>query len=427
LREKALKYQKHSHTFTCSKKGKTITIKSNEGHGKDDGSSTGSELRNVPLCRFNIPKFPMDKTRLILGISKDLDEEIVSQRTKDLNKIKKYLIRQTFTEESLETLESWKKMQKMTFLEFIFQVGMFEEEKLLSEYNQIEIDKAIDRYCNAISVGVKGTGTVVLKREVKDIFTNGYNKLIMTLHLANHDIQIVIDMYAAAQYVCGYLTKNEAGISKLLKAVNEESDNLKQMDKINKLAAILDKHREVSVQEAVYRILGLTMTKSSVRVKYLSTIHPHFRDGLLKGKLDLIADDESIFHNSPHQYYENRPLASTEKWVKYEADEEKPGYWDTMSLTDFWSDYEIVYDKSAKSTSKETKVQTLQNGKGFIRKRLEFPLAPMGVRAPGSAHARPSARPPIDPSGNFPAHVSAESPSNISPNPSEVISEVSEP
>jgi hypothetical protein len=30
-------------------------------------------------------------------------------------------------------------------------------------------------------------------------------------------------------------------------------------------------------------------------------------------------------------------------------------------------------------------------------------------------------------SGNFLAHVSAESPSNISPNPSEVKSEVSEP
>ena len=56
----------------------------------------------------------------------------------------------------------------------------------------------------------------------------------------------------------------------------------------------------------------------------------------------------------------------------------------------------------------------------------EFPLAPMGVLAPGSAQARPSARPPIDTSGNFPAQMSAESPSNISPNPSEVISEVSE-
>ena len=60
-------------------------------------------------------------------------------------------------------------------------------------------------------------------------------------------------------------------------------------------------------------------------------------------------------------------------------------------------------------------------------KKRKFPLAPMGVLAPGSAQARPSAWPPIDTSGNFPAHVSAESPSNISPNPSEVISEVSEP
>ncbi len=50
----------------------------------------------------------------------------------------------------------------------------------------------------------------------------------------------------------------------------------------------------------------------------------------------------------------------------------------------------------------------------------------MGVLAPMSAHAGPSAQPPIGTSGNFPARVSAESPSNISHNPSEVISEVSE-
>ena len=53
-------------------------------------------------------------------------------------------------------------------------------------------------------------------------------------------------------------------------------------------------------------------------------------------------------------------------------------------------------------------------------------LAQMGVLAPVSAHAGHSAQPPIVTSGNFPARLSAESPSNISPNPSEVISEVSE-
>ena len=56
----------------------------------------------------------------------------------------------------------------------------------------------------------------------------------------------------------------------------------------------------------------------------------------------------------------------------------------------------------------------------------EFLLTPMGVLAPGSAHARPSAQPPIDVSGNFPPHVSAESPSYISPNCLELISKVSE-
>ncbi len=40
----------------------------------------------------------------------------------------------------------------------------------------------------------------------------------------------------------------------------------------------------------------------------------------------------------------------------------------------------------------------------------KFPLTPIGVLAPGSAHARPSAQTPIDMSGNFPAHVSAELP-----------------
>ena len=61
-----------------------------------------------------------------------------------------------------------------------------------------------------------------------------------------------------------------------------------------------------------------------------------------------------------------------------------------------------------------------------MQKICKFPLAPMGVLAPVSAHAGPSAQPPTGTSGIFPARVSAKSPSNISPNPSEVISEVSE-
>ena len=45
---------------------------------------------------------------------------------------------------------------------------------------------------------------------------------------------------------------------------------------------------------------------------------------------------------------------------------------------------------------------------GIEENRKKIPLTLMGVLAPGSAHARPSAQPPIDVSGNFSAHVSAE-------------------
>ena len=43
---------------------------------------------------------------------------------------------------------------------------------------------------------------------------------------------------------------------------------------------------------------------------------------------------------------------------------------------------------------------------GLINHSKKIPLAPMGVLAPGSSQARPSAWPPIDTSGNFSAHMS---------------------
>ena len=53
----------------------------------------------------------------------------------------------------------------------------------------------------------------------------------------------------------------------------------------------------------------------------------------------------------------------------------------------------------------------------LILLHFKFPLTPMGVLAPGSAHAEPSAQPLIDVRRNFPVCMSAESPSNISLSP----------
>ena len=166
----------------------------------------------------------------------------------------------------------------------------------------------------------------------------------------------------------GYLTKSESGMSQLLKAVNEQAGNLSNIEILNQLASVLDKHREVGIQESIYRILSLPMAKSSVTVKYLSTRHPHFRDGLLKGGLEDLDDGESIFHLSPHEYYSNRELYCIDG-INYKEDEMEENYWSNLTLSDFQSRYDIVYGVKTTSTKPNQNLIPLKNGIGHIKRR----------------------------------------------------------
>ena len=70
---------------------------------------------------------------------------------------------------------------------------MFELDKKLEHYSEKEREAAYERYINALSASIKGTGSVILKRGTKDIMTNNFTRRIMGVHQANHDIQIVVD------------------------------------------------------------------------------------------------------------------------------------------------------------------------------------------------------------------------------------------
>ena len=88
----------------------------------------------------------------------------------------------------------------MTFIQFLFEVGMFESDKNLETFSAKEKHSAYQRYINALSASVRGTGTVFLKRETKDIFTNNFNRRLLGVHKANHDIQIVVDQVCCIVY-----------------------------------------------------------------------------------------------------------------------------------------------------------------------------------------------------------------------------------
>ena len=186
------KFQTHSHTFTCKKKRKTITIKKLEGHGRLDGETEGPVIANFTECRFNFPQFPLNRTTFILGIPKDLSEGEVSQRKADLKKIKKFLIRKTYSENKEES-EDFKVFKKTTFFQFLFDVGMFGKKKNIETLSLKEKETGYQRYLNALAVSVRGTGSIFIQRDPKDVLTNNFNRRIMSIHQANHDIQLVID------------------------------------------------------------------------------------------------------------------------------------------------------------------------------------------------------------------------------------------
>ena len=187
-------FQRHKHTFSCQKKNKLITIQETEGHGRNDNVLRSAKISNYVQCRYNFPQFPMNKTKFILGMSKELDIEEKENRKKDLQKIKKYLIRQTFSEDSsISASMALKQFQELSFIQFLYDVGMFKGNKKLEECSRNEKDIAYKRYIAAISASIKGSGSVFLQRDTKDVMTNNFNRRIMEIHQANHDVQIVVD------------------------------------------------------------------------------------------------------------------------------------------------------------------------------------------------------------------------------------------
>jgi hypothetical protein len=233
--DNVLKYQTHKHTFTCTKKKKNsyFIVREEEGFGQGDGKMKGSSLK-TPKCRFHFPRFPMRKTTFLEPlILKDNNENVIKKADIYLNRIRKYMLRNLFQESCGESSDSRKKFFMLSFDNFLEKLGISEEEYLM-----------------ALRRSVRGHGFMFMKRECSQVFINNFNKNIMSQHSANQDFTLCIDENQVAAYIINYLTKNEAGQSKMLREVDEQcaKEGISYSEKLKKFADALDQSREVSVQ-----------------------------------------------------------------------------------------------------------------------------------------------------------------------------------
>ena len=59
---------------------------------------------------------------------------------------------------------------------------------------------------------------VACKRSPGDVWTNQYSPKLLQLHRANHDIQFILNPYAAIMYITNYLSKTDRTMSETMKA-----------------------------------------------------------------------------------------------------------------------------------------------------------------------------------------------------------------
>lgn len=340
----------HSHSFTCHKnKKKVVRIQPHEGHGKFKPPNESS-LLTLPKCRFQFPRFPMLISKILEPLStEEYSEEEIKIATKNLKKIQKFLCRQTYASKRGEVTEERKRFLKLTFEEFLS-----------------HLDLTLEQYEMALKTSIKGHAKLFLQRSPEQVFINNYNKKIMKMHDSNQDISIVIDEFQVAQYLVSYLTKAEAGCSKLLRQLDEECsrEGIGFSDKLKKFRKALDQTREVGIQEAVYRLMGFPVTKASRKVKFISTADRQHRDGLLKGNLDTVGDGESPFMNSSIDYYESRPDSLEDLTL---ADFE--AYYEIVAKKDKFEECDDNFDDENEKNN-TMPVLLLKNNMGKIRKRL---------------------------------------------------------
>ena len=285
-------------------------------------------------CRFNFPRPPSERTFITQVMNTDVSDAEDPQMA-----IKKQNAKQIL-------MTVWEKIQDPTN-EYFSCEHLFDEIGLSQEIFE-------DAYNSVTS-----KQSVVLQRNPNEIWTNQYNPCLLKCWDANLDIQFVLDPFSCIVYIISYISKSEREMGMLLKQTSVEAleGNLSARQTMKKIGSAYLHHREVSAQEAVYRVCNLRMKECSRKTVFIPVGENPTRLSKplhqLKGNVEEDGDD--MWMTSIVERYENRPINKE---------------FANMCLAQFCSEFRVLAKSQVPKNSKEG-VYELQNEKGFVQKRIK--------------------------------------------------------
>ena len=254
MRSLVMKLQTHSHSPCC------------RAHAKGK-------------CRFHFPRPPSTKTIIARGVSDDFSSEISDKDRRHVMK----LVHEKMEEGSGASLKD------------ILESECIPEEMYLQ--------------CLKISQGTRGTD-VILHRDIGDCNTNNFNLDCLKLWRANMDIQFIADPIACIKYVLSYVMKSENGLSEILKQTAKEFKDEDIQNQMKKVISTFANKREVSIHEAVKRVLSQWLFKKSRTVVNISNHPVEERHRMPKSAAQLKEKDDSdedVWMVNVHERYAGRP------------------------------------------------------------------------------------------------------------------------
>jgi len=198
----------------------------------------------------------------------------------------------------------------------------------------------------------------MLRRKPSDIWINQYNPDLLKCWNANMDIQYITDAYSCVMYIISYISKAEREMGVVLENVRKEAaeGNCDAQQAMKKIGGAYFRQREVSAQEAAYRVCGLHLNEASRKVQFVPVGDNQVRMSLPLNVIKMKAnqlDDLNIWMPSLYDKYKARPIT--------------PEFY-CLCYASFCSEYRILSASQVPKNPSNSHVYKLQNDLGYIRK-----------------------------------------------------------
>ena len=223
-----------------------------------------------------------------------------------------------------------------------------------------ESEEDFELYIEALSSS-SGGYSIILKRDIDEIFVNSYNAEWILAWNGNIDLQICLDFFAVITYITEYFTKDDTGtMETLLEALkNSESSSFK--DRMILLMNTFLTHRQMGEAEAVYKVFpDFHFKDSNITTVFIPNCPFEERSKFL-----IQVDDKPEYSNIPTIKIENREGNYIEKYDIVSKYQRREGL-ESICAAQFTKMYEPSWKGPSKKETQKILLRDNKNKFHFV-------------------------------------------------------------